>query len=198
MRHPVRLIAIMAILMGLWACSSNDTAVLKDAQNQSEVSVIALMPVENQTQDVRVPLMLRAKISEGLRFKGYPQIVSDVVQDKVKTLARPEKAVKENAFVPQTVSELPGADAAMYCTLQESSAQTALFYAPATVSVRCELRSMKTGDTLWQAHYRSTSRSFDLMRDRLKMKSEGALEAALEEAVGKVMETLPFGPKLRG
>jgi hypothetical protein len=30
------------------------------------------------------------------------------------------------------------------------------------------------------------------------MKSSGDLEEALEEVVGKVMETLPYGPKLRG
>ncbi len=198
MRRPVQFIALTTIFIGLYACSSNDTAVLKDARTKNEVSVIALMPVENQTQDARVPLLLRAKISEGLRFKGYPQIFPEAVDGQFKPLRRPDGVAKESVVASRAASEKSGADAAMYCTLQESRAQTAVFYAPATVAVRCELRSLKTGETLWQAQYRSTSRSFDLMHTRLKMKSEGALEAALEEVVGKVMETLPYGPKLRG
>jgi len=94
---------------------------------------------------------------------------------------------------PQTAV---AADAALHCTLQESKSSKALFYAPATVSVRCELRSTKTGETIWNAQHRSTSRSFDVMNSTLK--SNGALESALEEVVGKVMETLPYGPMLRG
>jgi len=88
------------------------------------------------------------------------------------------------------------ADAALYCTLRESKSSKALFYAPATVSVGCELRSTKTGETIWTAEHRSTSRSFDVMNPSLK--SGESLESALEEAVGKVMETLPYGPMLRG
>jgi hypothetical protein len=191
-------IALTTILIGLWACSSNDSVVLKDGRNQNEVRVIVLMPVENQTKDARVPLMLRAKISEWLRFKGYSQVLSDTPDGQFKPLNYTDEVAKERVAASQVVWEKSGADAAMYCTLQESRARTAVFYAPATVAARCELRSMKTGETLWQAQYKSTSRGFDLIHTRLKLKSEGALESALEEVVGKVMETLPYGPKLRG
>jgi hypothetical protein len=96
------------------------------------------------------------------------------------------------------IDELLGADAAMYCSMQQSKISTRFFYSPVTVSVRCELRSTKTGEALWNAQYKSTNTSFDLIRTRLEMKARGDLEASLEEVVGKVMETLPYGPKLRG
>jgi hypothetical protein len=197
MKLLIRWMPVVILAVGLLACSSNDTILLKDAQNQKGVSIIALMPVANLTKDDRAPHLLQTKIAESLRFKGYPQIHPAAVNGESKPVG-PKETAGNQSVVAQPFSGIPGADAALYCTLEESRAQAAIFYAPATVSVRCELRSVRTGETLWQARHKSTSRSFDLLQKRLKMKCEGALEEALEEVVGKVMETLPYGPKLRG
>ena len=104
-RPPIQLIAFITISIGLWACSSSDRVVLKDAQNQNEVRVIVLMPVENQTQDARVPLMLQAKISERLRFKGYSQILSDAPDGQFEPLSRTDEAVKQSVAASQAVSD---------------------------------------------------------------------------------------------
>jgi len=89
-------------------------------------------------------------------------------------------------------------DAAMQCSILENTASKRLFYAPVTVSLACELRSTETGEILWAARHRATCRSFDLFRDRLDMKTRGSLESVLEETVAKVLESLPYGPQLRG
>ncbi len=66
------------------------------------------------------------------------------------------------------------------------------------MTLKCELRSAKASEAVWSAQSEATSRSVDLMRSRLKMKSRGDLEEAMEKAVVKVLETLPYGPHLRG
>src|SRR5512145_725012 len=192
--HYILLTVCVTICLGLSACASHTPAVLKTDQNPGAVNIIALLPVDTNAADTKASKMLRSKLSEELRFKGYPQISSDIIDSKLSPLAGGGEMKKNNVIPPKAIEELLGADGAMYCTILENQSSTRLFYAPVTVAVRCELRSTKTGETLWNAQYKSTSRSFDLFRSRLNLKSRGDLEEALEEVVGKVMETLPYGP----
>ncbi|MHB8137523.1 MAG: GNA1162 family protein [Smithellaceae bacterium] len=199
--HRNLFIMVIIFCVSLSACSLNIPGVTKH-DPESEVSalpvnVIALLPVENKTADARILEMLRAKLGEELRFKGYPQIATDLVDSRLSTLGDGKEMGKNEVIAPQKVQELLGADGAMYCSLKENTTSKHPFYTPVTVTVRCELRSTQTGESLWSAQSKGTSRSFDIVRSRLKMKSKGDLEAALEEAVGEVLETLPYGPHLR-
>ncbi|MRR17472.1 MAG: hypothetical protein EG826_13545 [Deltaproteobacteria bacterium] len=197
--HHISFAVICAVCFALSACALIAPATApKNEQKTPVVNIIALLPVESNTADTKAIKMLRTKLSEELRFKGYSQIASETIDSKLEPLTGNDKLKKSRAIPPQAIEELLGADGAMYCTLLENQSSTRLFYSPVTVAVRCELRSTKSGESLWNAEYRSTSRSFDLFRTDLKMKSVGGLEEALEEAVGKVMESLPYGPKLRG
>ena len=196
--HNISVAVIFAVCLGLPACTFLAPATPKTDRNAPGVNIIALLPVESDKADTNATKMLRSKLSEELRFKGYSQIASEIIDSKLMSLTGSYETKKNTVIPPKAVEELLGADGAMYCTLLENQSSTRLFYAPVTVAIRCELRSTKTGESLWNAQYRSTSRSFDLFRTSLKMKSNGGLEEALEEAVGKVMESLPYGPKLRG
>jgi hypothetical protein len=200
MRARIVLVAVtLAVCSGVTACTFlAPVAAPKNDQKAPVVNIIALLPVKSDTADMKATSMLRTKLSEELRFKGYPQIASETIDSKLMFLAGSYETKKNAVIPPKAIEELLGADGAMYCTLLENQSSTRLFYAPVTVAIRCELRSTKTGESLWNAEYRSTSRNFDLFRTSLKMKSRGGLEEALEEAVGKVMESLPYGPRLRG
>ncbi len=197
---------ICGIWLGAWimiclclsACSSRAPVVLKSDESPDKVKIIALLPVGNNAAEPTALKMLRNKLSEELRFKGYSQIDFDLIDSKLMSLTGGNELKNNDVIQPKMLEELLGADAAMYCSLLEGKTSTGVFYAPVTVSVRCDLRSTKTGETLWSAQSKSTNRSFDLIHTRLKLKSLGGLEEALEEVVGKVMETLPYGPKLRG
>lgn len=188
---------LMAFCVCLSACASHSPQRLKSGQDPAEIKVIALLPVESSAADTKASKMLREKLLKELHFKGYPPVAADLIDSKLMPIAVGKDTLKNSVITPKVVEELLGADGAMYCSLQESKSPIKLFYAPVTVSVSCELRSTKTGETLWNAQHKTTNRSFDLFRTRLDMKSRGALESALEEAVNKVMETLPYGPKLR-
>lgn len=196
--HNIVFVLLITFCLCLSGCSSRAPVVLKSDQNSGTVSVIALLPVESNMAGSKASKMMRSKLGDELRFKGYLQIAPDLIDSKLMPLTGGAEVKKNDVVPPKMIEELLGADGVMSCSLMESKTSAGLFYAPVTVSVRCELRSTKTGETLWNAQYRSTNRSFDLIRTRLKMKSRGDLETALEEAVGNVMETLPYGPKLRG
>jgi hypothetical protein len=195
--HGIWLCIWIAVCLCLSACSSRSPVMLKSDESPDTVKVIALLPVESNAADSKALKMLRNKLGEELRFKGYPQLDSELIDSKLMSLAG-AKELKNDVIPPNALEKLLGADAAMYCSLLESKTSISVVYAPVTVTVRCDLRSTKTGDTIWSAQSKSTNRSFDLIHERLQMKSLGDFEKALEEVVGKVMETLPYGPRLRG
>ena len=191
-----RLIVFLIMVSCLWACSASNSELMKSDSSKDRINVIILMPIDNKTKDARLQKLLNARLLEELRFKGYPQIEASVNGGRSWMQDNTKDEGKTNLTLLKNISGVSGADAAMYCTLQESKASASVFYSPATVSVRCELRSTKTGETIWDAQHRSTRRSFDMRNSSLN--TGGALESALDDVVGKVMETLPYGPKLRG
>jgi len=113
---------IMMLCAGFSACSSRSPETLKNDADQKAVKVVALLPVENQTGDVRASKMLRLKISDELRFKGYPQVAIEVIDEGLAALAGGKEAGKNDAVSPAFIRETLGADAAMYCCLMESKA----------------------------------------------------------------------------
>lgn len=195
--HAVWLCTWITVCLCLSACSSRSTVMLKSDESPDTVQVIALLPVESNVADPKALKMLRNKLGEELRFKGYPQLDTDLIDNKLMSLTG-ARELRNDVIPPNSLEKLLGADAAMYCSLLESKTSTSVVYAPVTVAVRCDLRSTKTGETIWSAQSKSTNRSFDLFRERLQMKSLGDFEKTLEEVVSKVMETLPYGPRLRG
>lgn len=192
------LTGLLIFCLGLMSCSSRAQVASDANSKQDVVNIIALLPIRNSSLDVQVSQMLRAKLNDELRFKGYLTESPDVIDGKLMLLNGGKELGNINAVSSKTIEEILGADAAMYCSLIESKTSAGIFYTPVTVSVRCELRRASSGETIWDAQYKSTGRSFDLIGIRLKMKSQGALEAVLEEVAGKIIETLPYGPQLRG
>ena len=200
--HKNILVLLIIFIVCLSGCSLKIPGLTKNDPEPEEpasgVSVIALMPVQSPTSDERTLKMLRVKLGEELRFKGYPQVATALIDSRLSALVEGKETEGKNTATPGQVQELFGADGAMYCSFQEETKSKHPFYTPVTVTVRCELRSAKSGEVVWSAQSQATSRSVDVVRSRLKMKSRGDLEEAMERAVVKVLETLPYGPHLRG
>lgn len=198
-RYRYRLILpfILGVILLIGCAAKSSNTVKKDSE-ASTARVIAVLPVDNKTTDFKASQLLRMKVFDELYFKGYSKLPLEVIDQKLELLYDREKKNEAGVVSPYVVKELVGADAAMYCTISEDKRTASLFYAPLTLAARCELRSTQTGDVLWNAQYKTTSRNFDLPGKRLEMKSYEAFENVMEEVVNKVLETLPDGPNLKG
>ncbi|GAB6267304.1 MAG: DUF799 family lipoprotein [Smithella sp.] len=181
-------------------CSTNSPYGLKPNYDQNSAKIIALLPVENKTLDDKTSQLFRSRLFEELYFKGYSKLPLDVIDKKLEYLYLEKKSKKSAAIIidPQLLKDLVGADAGMYCTLNEENESKKIFYSSRTIAVRCELRSTQTGEVLWNAEGKSTSRNFDLTHKGLERKSKETYETVIEEVVNKVIKTLPDGPNLRG
>lgn len=195
----IYLYALLIVVLIIGGCSKNTSYGLKPNYEQNSAKIIAVLPVENKTFDNKTSRMFRSRLHEELYFKGYAKLPLDVIDKRLELLAI-DKKLKGNAGIvnPQVLRDLVGADAGMYCTLTEENKTKKIFYAPVTIVVSCELRSAKTGEILWNAESKSTSRNFDLTKKGLERKSTETYEKIIEEVVNKVIKTLPDGPNLRG
>jgi hypothetical protein len=199
-RKITGLCSLLMIFLGVFfiSCSAKTPYSLNPRLDKNPAQVIAVVPFDNKTVDIIAPQLLRSKVVDELYFKGYKKLSVEEIDKKLGTLYYKE-AKRENGFIaPQVVNELVGADAVMYCTLTEGGTSVNFLYKPVTISARCELRSAKSGEVLWNAQYKATSRNFGFTRKELEIKSCASYETIIEEVVIKMLETLPEGPKFRG
>ncbi|KQC09082.1 MAG: hypothetical protein APR62_03395 [Smithella sp. SDB] len=195
----IYLYILIALILNISGCSNNSQYGLRPNYDQNSAKIIALLPVENITFDSKTSKLLRFKLFEELYFKGYSKLPLNVIDKKLESLYIDKKSKNNKDIIdPQTLRDLVGADAGMYCTLIDEEKSKTVFYAPVTIAIRCELRSSETGEVLWNAESKSTSRNFDLTKKGLERKSTETYETVIEEVVNKVMKTLPDGPNLRG
>jgi len=168
------------------------------ASVKAKTRLVALLPVDNRTNDQAAPQMFREKLLEELYFKGYPKIPLKMVDEKLLKLYDVNFKKTGGNIPPRVIGELLGVDAVMYCVLNESKTSSILLEASTTISVSCELRSAKTGAMLWQARQKVSERNFGVTGYDLKIKASQIYEALIQEAVDKVIKTLPDGPDLVG
>lgn len=178
-------------------CSSKATKKADVDPGKNLVNIIAVLPIDNKTQDDVAPGLLRIRIIDELYFKGYSKISPDLIDRRLEELKTEDNKEKIYNISPRTINELIGADGVLYSTLNKSTKDKGFFYRPLTLSLSCELRKSENGEIVWKGQYSATSRNFAFTRKGLDMKYYKAYEEVIEELVTKIMETVPYGPNLR-
>ena len=187
------LLALALAVLLLSACAGKIPHSLQTGYKDAGIRLIAVLPVRGDAQDPRVARLLREKVFAGLYFKGYPKIPLGLIDERLVGLYGKQGA-PDGVVPPQAAGQLLGIDAVLYISLIECRTAYRPLYAPTTVAVRLELRSAKTGETLWSVQDRTGERNFDFTTKGLEMKSTQVYEEALQAVVGRMLDTLPDGP----
>ena len=185
---------LLAVVCLVSSCGHKNFSPVISANGEGAPRLVAVLPVENETSDAQAALILRGKIFEELYFKGYPKIPFEIIDERLSQIYRDERGRAAGKIPPVVAGELLGVDAVMYCTLTERKTSFVYFYAPTIVSASFELRSTKTGETLWKAYHRVIKRNYGFSRRWLEMKACQIYETAVDEVVEKSLKTLPDGP----
>ena len=185
------LLTIVCLISG---CGSRFSCPVVPPGSEASPRLVAVLPVDNKTFDAQAARILREKMLEELHFKGYPKIPLEIIDEKLSKVYRDNTECAGGKIPPKAIGELLGVDAVMYCTLNEWKTSFVYFYAPTAVSASFELRSAKTGETLWSSYYRVVKKNYGFSQKELEMKSCQVYETAVEEVVEKAMATLPDGP----
>jgi hypothetical protein len=184
---------LLVLVCFISGCGSKNLSTVVTTNSEGVPRLVAVLPVDNKTSDVQAAQILRVEILEKLYFKGYPKIPLDIIDEKLSKVYK-DTGGMGGKVSPKVIGELLGVDAVMYCTLTEWKTSPIFFYAPTTVSASFELRSARTGETLWKEHHKVVKRNYGFSQKGLKMKSCQVYEMAVQEVVERVMATLPDGP----
>ncbi|MBN1614957.1 MAG: DUF799 family lipoprotein [Deltaproteobacteria bacterium] len=190
-----RFILTLAVILLIAGCTAKIPYKLLPDYRDRHVRLVAVMPVlAGKAADAMAAEMFRRKTVEGLYFKGYPRIPLNLIDGKLDSVYRNNPMSKNSIIPPRIPGELLGVDAALYVVLDECRTSFAPLFATTALSVKFELRSAKTGETLWQTQYSTKERNYALSRKGLEMESSQIFEPVIEGVINRVMETLPDGP----
>ena len=193
-----KLFVFVAVFSLLSGCGSKVPRAGNPAYTKAGIKLVAVLPVKNTTADQKAAHILRQKVLDELYFKGYPKVPLNAIDEKLSLILKGNPETSLGDIPPQTVKELLGVDAVIYCTLTESTTSFGFFSAPTRVTASFEMRNARTGETLWRAQRRTVERSFGYSRNDLELKAIQIYESVLQEVVDKGLATLPDGPELPG
>jgi hypothetical protein len=173
--------------MALAACGAGKIPhqLVKDFDKRS-TRLIAVLETANPAADPQAARILRVKVAEGLYFKGYPRLPANVIDALVAQLSAGGAAPSA-----QQIGQALQVDAILYTTLKEARPGRGLFTASTAVAAEFELKSARTGETLWQARHGVSMRSYAITPKRVELKSVQVYEPAIQEVVDRALETLP-------
>lgn len=191
----LRIFFLMLILCFFSGCATKIPHVVVSEYAKRDTRLIAVMPVQSKPADQKTAEMLRGKLIEALYFKGYPRVPPRLVDDRLAIIYAAASGVNPS---PLSVGEMLKVDAVLYTTLKEGSIGRSFIYVPTTVDAEFEMRSAKTGESLWRVQYRIVYRHYGFSRKQLELKASQVYEPAIEEVVTKALSTLPDGPDAGG
>jgi hypothetical protein len=196
MSKRFRLVLLLMGLIFLAGCAGKIPHKLVADYGKKGTRLVAVLPVRNLESDAGTASVLRAKLIEELYFKGYPKIPPQWIDERLATV--PTGGKKEGDLSPQQLGEMLKVDAVLYTTLKEGLTPVTLIYSPVAVDAEFELKSAKTGESLWRVRYRAVHRNYGFSRSSLELKSSQVYEPAIQEVLIRALETLPDGPDATG
>jgi hypothetical protein len=188
--RPALLLMALIFLAG---CAGKIPHVLVPDYGDKRMRLVAVVPVWNVESDAGTAAMLRAKLIEELHFKGYPEIQPKWIDERLTAFP----AVGWN-LSPLLLGDMLNVDAVLYTTLNEGRMSVTRLYSRIAVDAEFELKSARTGESLWRDHYRAVHRNYGFSRKSLELKSCQVYELAIQEVLNRALETLPDGPDAIG
>jgi hypothetical protein len=193
MSKSFRLVLLLMGLIFLAGCAGKIPHMLVPDYGKKGTRLVAVLPVRNLESDTGTASVLRAKLIEELYFKGYPKIPPQWIDERLATVP-----AGGGNLSPQLLGEMLNVDAILYTTLKEGMKPVTLIYSRVAVDAEFELKSARTGESLWRVRYRVVHRNYGFSRKNMELKSSLVYEPAIQELLTHALETLPDGPDAIG
>lgn len=211
--RPVRLVIVLilgvVLMQGCAAMAKipvvRDLPFVSKAEEETQaappslgVKMIAVLPVDIRAGSSDAAKMIRDKLLQELYFKGYAKIPFELVDAALADVRKRDGSTPGAVVQPQVIGGMLGADAVMVTTLLEANTRYRYVYAPVNVKALFELRSVKTGDTIWRYESQATDRDYGVTKNSLELGSTKIFEDVVFAAVKQAVDKLPDGPAITG
>lgn len=161
MRHYIPFVIVFSVLGG---CTATAPA---PRRTSSFPATIALLPLENQSLDLRAPVLLRDLLDTYLSAAQFNLTDVNEAEEKLRGIGIQEGG-QLNAVTPQKLGELLEAEALLYGEIETFNNANIGVYASRTVKVRLLLVDAKTGKTLWETEKSKANSELGLSKERAK------------------------------
>ena len=195
MSKSFRLVLFLIALILLGGCARKIPHILVPDYGNQGTRLVAVLPVRNMESDAGTASLLRAKLVKELHFKGYPEIPPKWIDERLTAVPA---GGGEGGLSPQSLGKMLNVDAVLYTTLKEGRISVTLLYSRIAVDAKFELKSARTGESLWRVHHRAVHRNYGFSRKSLELKSCQFYEPVIQEVLNRALETLPDGPDAIG
>lgn len=159
---------------------------------------IAVLPVLNETVNLKAPDVFRPILINKISAKGYEAPALSLIDGRLLSKDIRE-AGQVHALTPQEAGKLLGVEALLYTTVTEFNTTYLLAYASMTVGARFELKDARTGEKLWETEHQVKESKMGLdsksVGDTLKFASGQSYEPFCQKVVDAGFTTLPNGPR---
>ena len=195
MTKKILLLYTLLPLLAFTGCGSKNASTLKQAPSQVIPQMIAVVPATNHAGDPLISRIVRQKVIDNLYFKGYPKIEARTIDERLARLYG-DMSFASESISPAVIGELTGADAVLYSSVTEMRTSYHFMYARTYVELSFEMRSTKTGETIWQTKQKSSERNFGFSKKNLENKASISYETAIDDIFEKVMKKFPESPRM--
>lgn len=198
-----RILAVLFVVLFLASgCASRNfpdpDTVTEPASEEIEEQgprLIAVMPVDNRSDDELAPDILRHELLQQVYFKGYPVIPLSFIDDKIAAMTESGKPEDGLALSPQALGKALGVDALLYPVITTWKTSQTLLVASTDLALSFVLRDAVTGETIWSEEKREKERHFGITGGRTEEKAYISCDIMLREIIDEVMSTFPDGPE---
>ena len=193
-----RWVYLLSLAIFFFGCAGGvNHSVAPDYKDRTPRS-IAVLPVLNETVNLKASEMVRPLLLNQLSMKGYETPSLAFIDGRLR-----EKDIREagqvNTLTPQELGKLLGADALLYAYVTEFSTTYLLAYASMTVGARFELKDSKTGDKLWESDHQVKESKMGLdqksVGDTMQFAAGQSYAPYAQKVIDESFKTLPNGPR---
>ena len=146
------LLGMASILSGCAYNKSYDYSAFRESKPRS----IVVLPPLNVSPDVRASYSMLATVTRPLAESGYYVMPVALVDQTFRENGVPEPG-EMHQVPPQKLTEIFGADAALYITIEEYGAKYMIISSEVIVAASARLIDTRSGKLLWEGKARASS-----------------------------------------
>jgi hypothetical protein len=197
----VRCLGCLAVLLALGGCATVKPYDYTNYREHPPRSILVLPPL-NQSTDVGGPYSYLSTVSQPLAEHGYYVFPVAVIDQYLKENGMPT-AGEMHQIPLSKVSEVLGADAVLFLTLEQYGSKYQLVSANSMVAVSARLVDTRSGILLWDGHataQQGSSGSGNIFADMIAAAITQAINSKTDSAhaVCRQANTLLFDARDRG
>jgi hypothetical protein len=176
-----RVAAALALLLAASGCALSPKFIVPQYYRPS---VVAVLPFDNQSNNLTGPVLLRKLFIEGLQRKGYGVQPAEETDEKLKAAGITD-AGQLPTIIPKELGEKLGVDAVFYGNVMKFNYITLGFYSNRIVQADFRLVSV-SGEPLWEDERTVSNKDFAFSEDEIK---ENLKNQLIEKAVENILRS---------